>query len=105
MTPFTLNFALGIYVQSIGDRNNDEKCSDAGRYKFNDMFFAFNHPVYREVEYNELRQRVFFPSSIVQLRKDNITYSNVGGVAKNNHEGGGFKLENQIKRIKSLALK
>ena len=30
---------------------------------------------------------------------------NIGGVSKNNHEGGDFKLENQIKRIKSLAPK
>ena len=105
MTQFTLNFALAIYVQRIGDRNNDEKCSDAGRYKFNDMFYAFNHPIYREVEYNELRQRISFPSEIVQLRTENITYSNVGGVTRNNHEGGDFKLENQIKRIKSLAPK
>ena len=58
-----------------------------------------------EVEYNELRQGVLSPSSISQLRKDNISYSNVGGVTKNNHEGGDFKLENQIKRIKSLAPK
>ena len=105
ITQFTLNIALGIYVQRIGDRNNDEKCSDAGRYKFNDMFYAFNHPIYREVEYNELRQRILLPSRIVQLRRDNVTYSNVGGLTKNNHEGGDFKLENQIKRIKSLAPK
>ena len=105
MTQFTFNFALAIYVQRIGDRNNDEKCSDAGRFKFNDMFYAFNHPIYREVEYNELRQRILFPSEIGQLRQENITYSNINGVTRNNHEGGDFKLENQIKRIKSLAPK
>ena len=46
----TFNVALSIYVQRIGDRNNDKKCSDAGRYKFSNMFFAFNHPIDREVE-------------------------------------------------------
>ena len=65
------------------------------------MFFAFNHPIYREVEYNELRQKVIFPNEITELRKQNISFSTPGKDAKNNHEGGDFKLENQIKRIKS----
>ena len=60
----TINVALSIYVQRIGDRNNDKKCSDAGRYKFSNMFFAFNHPIYREVEYRELRKEVLFPPEV-----------------------------------------
>ena len=30
----TLNIGLGIYIQRVGDRNNDEKCSEAGRLRF-----------------------------------------------------------------------
>ena len=75
----TLNFALAIYVQRVGDRNNDEECSNAGRYKFYDMFYAFNHPIYREVEYNELRQKVSMPAEMNKLRKENCSFSNLDG--------------------------
>ena len=105
MAQLTLNFALAIYVQRVGDRNNDEQCSNAGRYKFNDMFYGFNHPIYREVEYNELRQKVLMPSLMNELRRENCSFSSVGGKVKNNHEGGDFKLENEIKRIKSITPK
>ena len=76
----TLNFALAIYVQRVGDRNNDEECSNAGRYKFYDMFYAFNHPIYQiyhEVEYNELRQKVSMPPEMNKLRKENCSFSNL----------------------------
>ena len=42
----TLHFALGIYIQRIGDRNNDISISDAGRYYFLSFFYGFNHPYY-----------------------------------------------------------
>ena len=54
----TLNTGLAIYVQRIGDRSSDFRMSHAGRMKFFDTFFAFNHPIYREVEYSELRNQV-----------------------------------------------
>ena len=92
----TFDIALAIYVQRVGDRTNDEKCSDAGRYKFFNTFFAFNHPIYREVEYNELRQKVMFPQEVSTLRKDNISFSTKSNIHGHNHEGGDFKLENQI---------
>ena len=100
----TFNVALSIYVQRIGDRNNDKKCSDAGRYKFSNMFFAFNHPIYREVEYSELRREVLFPPEIAELRNKNISFSTKTSKIGNNHEGGDFKLENQIQNIKELAV-
>ena len=105
ITQITFNVALAIYIQRIGDRNNDEEVSDSGRLKFINMFYGFNHPIYREVEYNELRQKVCFPTIISQLRKQNISFSNPNSDVKNNHEGGDFKLENQIKKIKSLTPK
>ena len=62
ITRLTLNIDLGIYIQRIGDRNNDAVCSQAGRLKFLDMFYAFNHPIYREVESNsDLRNKVIYP--------------------------------------------
>ena len=42
----TLSVALPIYIQRVGDRNNDFECSEAGRMKFIDTFFSFNHPTY-----------------------------------------------------------
>ena len=49
-----MGFGLGVYIQRVGDRNNDVIVSNAGRYNFFDLFFAFKHPIYREVEYREL---------------------------------------------------
>ena len=43
-----LNFGLTISIQRIGDRSNDAKMSNAGRYKFFDLFFAFKHPIYQQ---------------------------------------------------------
>ena len=105
MTQLTLNIALSIYVQRIGDRNNDEVCSNAGRYKFLNMFYAFNHPIYREIEYNDLRQKALYPDEIKDIRSANCTFSNVGSVVRDNHEGGDFKLENKNKCIKAIAPK
>ena len=53
-----LGYGLGIYIQRTGDRNNDIEVSNAGRYKFFDVFFGFKHPIYREVEYRELQNKV-----------------------------------------------
>ena len=88
MAELTLNIALAIYVQRVGDRHNDEMCSDAGRYKFFKMFFGFNHPIYREVEYNELRQKAIFSKEISDVQKKNISFSSGNSEVKINHEGG-----------------
>ena len=101
----TFNVALAMYVQRVGDRNNDCKCSGAGRYKFFNMFFGFNHPIYREVEYNELRQKVLLPQEISAVRNNNISYSTKSNAMGHNNEGGDFKLENKIKQIKALTPK
>ena len=101
----TFDIALAIYIQRVGDRTNDEKCSDAGRYKFFNTFFAFNHPIYREVEYHELRQKALFPDEISVIRKNNISFSTKNNIHGHNHEGGDFKLENQIQNIKALTPK
>ena len=105
ISQMSLNVALAIYIQRIGDRNNDEEVSDSGRFKFMNMFYGFNHPIYCEVEYNELKQKVCYPTIVSQLRKQNSTFGNPNSDVKNNHEGGDFKLENQIKKIKSLTPK
>lgn len=34
LTQLFLNYGLAIYVQRIGDRNNNVKMSNAGRYNF-----------------------------------------------------------------------
>ena len=49
LTQLTLNISLARYVQLVGNRDNEETCSDASRPKFLNMFFAFNHSIYREV--------------------------------------------------------
>ena len=54
----TLNIGLGIYIHRVGEQNNDCHCSEAGRLKCIDMLFGFNHPINREVEYSDLKNKV-----------------------------------------------
>ena len=75
LTQLFLNFGLAIYIQRIGDCNNHAKMSNARRYKFFDLFFAFKYPVYREVEYRELRNKVLCPLEIQVLLESNVSYS------------------------------
>ena len=101
----TLTIGLGIYVQRIGDRNNDVKCSNAGRYKFLGMFYGFNHPIYREVEYTELKNSVLYPQEVATLRNRNITFRGKKSTSRTAHQGGDFKLEERIKSMKRIAPK
>ena len=101
---FTFKIALSIYVQRIGDRNNDAEVSHAGRMTFLGMFFAFNHPVYREVEYNELRNHVITPKTVKKSRDRNHTFTESSG-ASESHQGGDFMLEQRVKRMKMLSPK
>ena len=101
---FVLNVTLAIYVHRVGMRNNDVKCSHTGRMKFLDMFFAFRHPIYREVEYNELRQMALYPTDVASLRKVNSTFTKSDSDLCN-HQGGDFKLEEKVKMVKELSPK
>ena len=68
------------------------------------MFFAFNHPIYREVEYNELRNRVIMPDIVRKTRDQNHTFTEGTGNEKS-HQGGDFLLEQRVKRMKMIAPK
>ena len=66
-----------------------------------DLFFAFNHPIYREMEYRDLKNRVLYPPEIKQLRDRNVSYSTttISGKSKD----GDFLLEEKVKRQKLIA--
>ena len=56
------NYLCTLLIQRIGDRNNDIEVSNAGRYKFFDVFFGFKHPIYREKEYRGVaKQSIIHP--------------------------------------------
>ena len=55
-----LTYGLGIYVQCVGYRNNDIHVSDARRYVFVDWFYGLKHPIYRGVEYRDLRNKALY---------------------------------------------
>ena len=99
-----LNLCLGVYIQRVGERNNDARCSDAGRMKVVDVFFGFNHPIYREVEYNEWRNRVIYPEEILRLRTENISFRGHNSPPLTN-QGGDFKLEERVQSLKRMAPK
>ena len=73
---------LGVYIQRIGDRNNDIEVSNAGRYKFFDAFFGFKHPIYREVEYRKLRNKLLCPQPIKEMLDNNVTFSTTESMRK-----------------------
>ena len=97
-----LGYGLGIYIQRIGDRNNDIEVSNAGRYKFFDIFFGFTHPVYREVEYRELQNKVLYPQSIKEMLDNNVTFNLTESMSKCQ---GDFISEEKIKKQKGIAPK
>ena len=54
VSELTLNIGLRIYINRVGEQNNNYRCSQAGRMKCNDMFHEFNHLIYTEVKYSDL---------------------------------------------------
>ena len=73
--------------------------------RFFDMFFGFNHPIYREVEYNELRERAIEPEFIKLLKVQNHTLLTKDNSNGTNHEDGDYCLEEKIKIMKKLSPK
>ena len=86
-----LGYRLSISTQRIGECNNDISTSDTRRYKFFDLFYAFKHPIYREVEYRDLRNKVIYPNVVYKLLSENITFSFCNHQGK--CQGGDFVLE------------
>ena len=74
--------ALAIMINKLGDGNINVNIQSAGRYKFMELFYGFNHPSYQEVECPDLRQKV-----VMKQRTENLTYS----ISKNpsKHQGVG----------------
>ena len=71
---------------------------------FLDMFYAFNHPIYREVEYAELKNKVMMPEVVKISRERNHTFTE-NTRADKSHQGGDFMLEQRVKRLKMLSPK
>ena len=97
------NFALSIYVQKVGVRLNNWNMIDAGRMKFLIFFYSFNHPIYQEVEYRDLKNRAMYPDILTQFFEKNSCFTK--SKLDLNHQGGDFCLENKIKRHKMIAPK
>ena len=95
------NFVLAVYVQKLGVRCNDRKMISAGRYKFMPLFYAFNHPIYQDIEYYDLQNMATYPKEIKELLDDNMSFSS--SQLDHNHQGGDFVLEGKIKRHKMVA--
>ena len=100
---FVLTYGFAMYCQKVGDRNNDVTVSDAGRYSFLDFFYGFNHPIYQEIEYRDLRVKAIYPEEIRRQLDENVTFSSSD--LPNKGQGGDFLLEQKIKRQKMLSPK
>ena len=68
ISQIVLNYVLAIFLFKIGVRNNDVTLIDSARFKFDDLFYAFKHPIYREVVYRDLRNRVLYPNEVHAFR-------------------------------------
>ena len=64
------------------------------------LFFAFNHPIYKEIEYRDLKKQVLYPPEIKRFLDENMSFSLNLDL---NHQGGDFCLEGKIKRHKIVA--
>ena len=69
------SYTLAVFVTKIGDRNNDVKVHEAGRYKFMELFYGFPHPIYQEIEFRDLKQKCSMPNEILEQRNRNLTYT------------------------------
>ena len=70
-----------------------------------DMFYGFNHPIYREVEYSDLCNKVLYPEVVKELRKQNVSFCEINSTQNTNHQFGDFKLEERVKSMKMMAPK
>ena len=95
-----LIYVWAIYFFKIGVRNNN--LNNAAHLKF-DLFYAFNHPIYREVEYRDLKNCVLYPEEVRAVCDKNMLYSEYSNKGKS--QGGNFILEGKVKRQKLLAPK
>ena len=69
------------------------------------MFFGFNHPIYRGVEYTELRNKVLYLDIVKQQREINFSFSDLKSLQNVNHQSGDFKLEENVKQLRRIAPK
>ena len=86
------NYVLAVYLFKIGVRHNDESLISSGRYKFDDLFYAFH-----------LKNCVLYPTEVRALRDKNMSYSCT--TQKGESQGGDFILEGKVKRQKLIAPK
>ena len=98
-----MTYAFAIYLFKTGVRANNVKMIDAARTKFANLFYAFNHPYYREVEYRDLKNRLAYRDEIKSYRDKHMSYSK--NSLKNKSEGGDFILEGKVQRQKLIAPK
>ena len=93
-----LNYVLPRFIFYKGDCSNNVQIQNAGCYKFSELFYCFNHPIYQEIEYLNLLQKVM-PKEVKELRDKNITYTQS---LKEKKQGADFILENKVKCQKCL---
>ena len=94
---------LATYFFKVGVRNNDSKLINAACLKFDALFYVFNHPIYREVEYRDVRNRCLYPEEVRAVRDKNMSFNE--GKNKGKSQCGDFILEGNVKRQKLLAPK
>ena len=82
---------------------NDASISNASRYSFLDFFYGFNHPIYQEIEYRDLRNKIISPPEICAQLEENITFFN--SIHPSRGQGGDFMLEQKVKKQKMLSPK
>ena len=53
------------YVFKVGVRYNNINLIKSARLKFDDLVYAFKHPIYHKVEYRDLKNRVSWQKYVI----------------------------------------
>jgi len=84
-----------IYTQKVGD----SVVSDAGHFAFMNFFYGFNHPIYQEIEYRDLRNKAICSDQVRRQIDENLTFSSYYKPAK--AQGDDFLLKQKRQKMLS----
>ncbi len=85
-----------------GSRANDSEAISGAISKLKLLFFGTNHPLYREILYNDLRIRYLAPPEILRQINANITATRTS--KKGHYQGGDALLEEVNKEAKEWVI-
>ena len=100
MALLVFDLGIAILLHRVGMRRNHEESIMAGRRKFSPVWFARNHPKYREIEVHDIVNRFNSPETVQEHTTKTQTFTTSGDSSKG--ESPDFILEKANKTVKNL---